>query len=120
MQDFFKPVSILIPHPVEILERKPLRFKHFLRRRQPKRRKHPVHKLIVGHTVLLSAADVIGLVPEILRNPVLADLGQETSGIFDGGPFEHTAHRDMEGSRIDDAENTGIQDSRLTQRDPMC
>ena len=100
---------------MEVLQRKPLRLKYFFRTRQSKGRQHAGHELVVGHTVLFAAAYVVGLVPEVFRDPVLAYLCQQTAGVLYGSPFKHSSHRDMEGCRIHDSQNARIEDAALTQ-----
>ena len=115
MENIFQDVSILVPHSVEILQCEPLRFEDLFGRRETESAQHTVHELIVGHTVLRAAADVVCLVPEAFRHPVFTHLGQQPAGVFYRGPFQNSSHRDMEGSRIQYAEDTWIKDTALAQ-----
>ena len=108
MEDILKYICILVPHSMEILQGEPLRFEDLFGGWEPESAQHTVHEFVVGHAVLSAAADVVCLVPEIFRNPVFTYLGQQPAGVFYRSPFQNSSHRDMEGSRIQYAEDTGI------------
>ena len=115
MKDVIQDIGILVPHSVEILQGKPLRLEDFFRRRKAEGSEHAGHELIIGQAVLLAAADVVGLVPEIFRYPVFAYLSQKTARILDCSPLENASHRHMECCRIHNAEDAWIEDAALAQ-----
>ena len=104
---------------MEVSGCKPLRFKDFLRARQAKGREHALLKLIIGHPVLFTAAEVVEPVPEFFRDIVPADIRKQTTGIFNRCPLEHSAHRNMEGCRIYHTQYSRIEDTGLANRHPM-
>lgn len=77
-------------------------------------------ELEVSESVLLTAAYVIELSPEIL-----GDIGdcrmvcKKAAGILNGCPLKHAVYRNMEHDGIDVLENVGIKDTGLTKRYPM-
>ena len=96
---------------MEILECKPLGFKDFLRASQTEGTDYPRLEFIVAHTVLRSAAYVVEIVPERIRHPILADIGQKPARILYGGPFENSGHRHVESCRSHSLEQIGVKDS---------
>ena len=104
---------------MEVLQGEPLRLEDLLRGREAKGAEHACHELVVGHAVLFSATDVICLVPEVLRHPILADLCKQSARILDCGPLEHASHRNMECRWVHDAEDSRIQNACLPQRHPI-
>ena len=108
MQIVLQIVRILIPHSVEILQCEPLRLENLLGTRESKAVEQAGFELIIRHSILLSAADIICSVPELIWNPILTDLSQKTSGILYSGPLENSAHRHMESGGIQHFKNAGI------------
>ena len=120
MQEILESVCIRIPHSMKILQCKPLRLEHFLRARKPETVQEAGLKLIIGHAVLLSAAYIIFLIPELFRHPVFTYLSKQTAGILDCSPFQNSPDRDMKGCRIDDLQNARIQYATLAKRNPSA
>ena len=115
MKKIFKFVSICIPHSMEILQGKPLRLEHLLRTRKSKTIEQTCLKLIIGHTILLAAADIIFLIPELLAYPVFTYLSKETARILNCRPLENATYRNMECSRINDLQDARIKDAALSE-----
>ena len=100
---------------MEILESEPLGLKHLLRTGQTKPIKKSGLELIVRHAVLLAAAYVIYPIPEFLRHPVLTDLCKQTTRVLYGGPLQNAAYRHVKGSRVENLEDSRIEDAALTE-----
>ena len=118
MQEVLQSVTVSIPHSMEVLQSEPLRFEYLLGAWQSEAVKKSGFELIVGHAVLLSAADVVFLIPELFANPVFAHLSKKSSGVFYGSPFENSAHGHMEGGRINHLKDARIKNAALTQGHP--
>ena len=108
MQIVFEHVGIGVPHSMEVLQGKPLRFEDLFRSGKAESCQQTCLELIIGHPVLLTAAYVICPVPEIFRYPVFADLSKQATRIFNRRPLQDAADRHMESSRINDLQNAWI------------
>ena len=119
MQIIFEHISVSIPHAVEIACGKPLRLKDPLYRADAQRSKKTLFELIVGHAVLLPAADIIEPVPEFFRDTFFTDIRQQAAGVLNSRPLKNAFYRDMQSHRIDLPENPRIKDAGLPERDPI-
>ena len=119
MQHLLQLVTIQVPHAVKIPCREPLSLKNLLRLRTTYRIQQQALKLIVAQPVFSTRTDVIVPVPELLRHLVTTYALQQPSAVFHRRPLQHTANRHMEHDRIVVLQYRRIQDTRLTQTNPL-
>ena len=119
VQVLLKLIRVGIPLSVEVAKDEPVGIKELLGGADAESTEEQLLELEVSESVLLTAAYVIELSPEILGDIGIAEVCKKTAGILNGCPLKHAVYRNMEHDGIDVLENVGIKDTGLTKRYPM-
>ena len=119
MQNILQNVGIEVVLSVEVLQHKPVGIKNLFRPGTMDGIQHTGFKVVVGHTVLRAAADIVEPVPERDGHGIPTHPFQQTSGILHGGPLQHTTDGDVEHNRVEILQDGGVKDARLSQAHPV-
>ena len=120
MEVVLQYVTVDIPHTMEVACGEPVGVEYTFGFGTSDGVEQQALELVVAEPILLSGADVIVAVPEVLGYVVSAYPFEQSAAILDGRPLQHAAYGYVEHDGVVVLEYGGIEDAGLAQADPSA